>query len=214
MTSATAAHSHPDDRLTGKPCIGLTGGIGSGKSTVARLFEEHGAGIVDTDVIAHQLTQAGGEAIAAIRKIFGDRFITADGAMDRAEMRALVFSDAAAKQQLEQILHPLIRLQAKAQVQQLQSAPYIIIVVPLLPESPAFQQLIQRILVVDCEETTQIARVMRRSLLTEAEVRAIIARQTPRAARLKLADDLIHNDGGLDELAAQVAILHEHYANM
>ncbi len=212
MTAAVS--SRHEERLTGKLCIGLTGGIGSGKSTVARLFEQHGAGIIDTDVIAHQLTQPDGEAIAALRKTFGGDFITVDGAMDRAKMRALIFSDATAKQRLEQILHPLIRAHAKAQLMKFQAAPYIIIVVPLLPESPAFQQLVQRILVVDCDEATQIARVIMRSRLTEAEVRAIIARQTPRSARLQLADDVIHNDAGLDELAAQVASLHERYANM
>jgi dephospho-CoA kinase len=201
-------------RSLDKLCIGLTGGIGSGKSTVARLFEERGAGIIDTDVIAHDLTHANGKAIAAIRTAFGGGFITEDGALHRAKMRELIFSDAAAKQRLELILHPLIREQAKSQLQQLQAAPYIILVVPLLAESPAFQQLVRRILVVDCDETTQVARVVVRSQLTEPEVRAIIARQTPRAERLRLADDVIRNDAGLDELAAQVAVLHERYSNM
>lgn len=191
--------------------VGLTGGIGSGKSTVAALFAKHGAGIIDTDAIAHSLTQAGGEAIAAIRAAFGDDFLTEDGALDRAGMRALVFSDSAARQRLEQILHPLIREQAKMQLQQLQDMPYIILVVPLLPESPAFRQLAQRVLVVDCDENTQVARVTGRSSLTEAEVRAIIASQTPRTERLGLADDTIRNDAGLDSLAEQVAVLHERY---
>jgi len=193
-------------------CIGLTGGIGSGKSTVARLFAEHGAGIIDTDAIAHHLTQAGGEAIAAIRAVFGNDYLTDGGALDRARMRALIFSDAAAKQRLEQILHPLIFEQAKAQLRQLQASPYIVVVVPLLPESRTFRQLVQRVLVVDCDEHTQIARVIGRSRMSEAEVRAIIARQTPRAERLQLADDIIHNDAGLDSLAGQVAALHERYA--
>lgn len=191
--------------------IGLTGGIGSGKSTVAALFAEHGAGIIDTDAIAHRLTQAGGEAIAAIRAAFGDEYITDDGALDRARMRALIFSDAAAKQRLEQILHPLIFEQAKMELQQLQAKPYILAVVPLLPENPAFQQLVQRVLVVDCDENTQIARVIGRSRMTETEVRAIIARQTPRAERLRLTDDVIRNDTGLDNLSEQVAVLHERY---
>ena len=193
--------------------VGLTGGIGSGKSTVAALFAEHGAGIVDTDAIAHRLTQTGGEAIAAIRAAFGNEYIMDDGALNRAKMRGLVFSDAAAKQRLEQILHPLIREQAKAQLQQLEASPYIILVVPLLPESPAFRQLVQRVLVVDCDENTRIARVIGRSRMTEEEVRAIIARQTPRAERLQLADDVISNDAGLDSLAGQVAVLHERYTN-
>jgi dephospho-CoA kinase len=210
MSTRYPSPLQPFDKL----CIGLTGGIGSGKSTVARLFEEHGAGIIDTDVIAHDLTHANGKAIAAIRAAFGGNFITDDGALHRAKMRELIFSDPSAKQRLELILHPLIREQAKSQLQQLQTAAYIIIVVPLLAESPAFQQLVQRILVVDCDEKVQVARVIVRSQLTEPEVRAIIARQTPRAERLRLADDVIRNDAGLDELAAQVAVLHERYLNM
>ncbi|OGS95671.1 MAG: dephospho-CoA kinase [Gallionellales bacterium RIFCSPLOWO2_02_FULL_57_47] len=194
--------------------IGLTGGIGSGKSTVAALFAEHGAGIIDTDAIAHQLTQAGGVAIAAIRAAFGDDYLTDDGALDRAKMRALIFSDAAAKQRLEQILHPMIFEQAKAQLRLLQASPYILVVVPLLPESRTFRQLAQRVLVVDCDENTQISRVIGRSRMTGKEVRAIIARQTSRAERLRLADDIIHNDAGLDRLAEQVATLHQRYSKM
>ena len=195
-------------------CVGLTGGIGCGKSTVAALFAEHGAGIIDTDAIAHHLTQAGGEAIEAIRAAFGNGYIADDGALDRAKMRALIFSDAAAKQRLESLLHPLIREQSKAQLRQLEADPYIILVVPLLPESPAFRQLVQRVLVVDCDENTQVTRVIGRNKMTETEVRAIIARQTPRTERLQLADDVIHNDAGLDSLAGQVAALHERYLNV
>ncbi|MBI5626913.1 MAG: dephospho-CoA kinase [Nitrosomonadales bacterium] len=195
-------------------CIGLTGGIGSGKSTVAAMFAEHGAGVVDTDIIAHSLTQPGGEAIAAIRSAFGNDYLTDDGALDRVKMRGLVFSDAAAKQRLEQILHPLIFEQAKTQLRQLQAKPYILVVVPLLPESRTFRQLVQRVLVVDCEENTQIARVIGRSRLTEEKVRAIIALQTPRADRLRLADDVIRNDVSMENLAGQVAVLHEHYSKM
>jgi dephospho-CoA kinase len=178
------------------------------------LFAEHGAGIIDTDVIAHSLTQRGGDTIAAIRATFGNDYITEDGALDRAKMRKLIFSDAAAKQRLELILHPLILEQAKAQLQGLQTKPYIIIVVPLLPESPSFQQLVQRVLVVDCDEDTQVARVIRRSRMTTAEVRAIIAQQTQRAERLRLADDVIHNEGDLDNLAEQVNVLHQRYSKM
>jgi dephospho-CoA kinase len=191
--------------------VGLTGGIGSGKSTVAALFAERGAGIIDTDAIAHHLTQAGGEAIAAIRAAFGDGCLTEDGALDRARMRELIFSDAAAKQRLEQILHPMIFEQAQAQLSRLQDRPYVLAVVPLLPESRNFRRLVRRVLVVDCDEDTQVARVVGRSRLTEAEVRAIIARQIPRAERLRLADDVIRNDAGLDSLAGQVAALHERY---
>ncbi len=194
--------------------VGLTGGIGSGKSTVTALFAERGAGIIDTDIIAHRLTQAGGEAIEAIRTAFGNGCIADDGALDRAKMRALIFSDAAAKRRLELLLHPLIFDQAKAKLRQLQAKPYIIVVVPLLPESPAFRQVVQRVLVVDCDEDTQIARVIGRSRMTEPEVRGIIAQQTPRAERLQLADDVIRNDADLDSLNEQVAVLHEHYSEM
>lgn len=195
-------------------CVGLTGGIGSGKSTAANLFAELGAGIIDTDTIAHHLTQRDGAAITAIRTAFGKDYLTADGALDRAKMRGLIFSDAIAKQQLEHILHPLILEQAKAQLQQLQSKPYIIIVVPLLPQSPSFRQLVQRVLVVDCGEDAQVARVTQRSKMTAAEVRAIIAQQSSRDDRLLLADDVIHNEGDLGDLAGQVNILHQCYAKM
>jgi dephospho-CoA kinase len=194
--------------------VGLTGGIGCGKSTVADLFAELGAGIIDTDIIARRLTEAGGEAIAEIRADFGDDYINADGALNRAKMRRLIFSDAPAKQRLEMTLHPLILEQAKVQLGHLQTKPYIILVVPLLAESAAFRQLIQRILVVDCDEDTQVARVIPRSQMDAAEVRSIITQQTPRAERLQLADDIIHNDVGLDSLAEQVAVLHEQYSAM
>ncbi|MGA7750633.1 MAG: dephospho-CoA kinase [Gallionella sp.] len=193
-------------------CVGLTGGIGCGKSTVTALFAQHGAGVIDTDMIAHSLTQAGGAAITAIRAAFDKDYITADGALDRAKMRNLIFSDAVARQRLEKILHPLILEQAKMQLHQMQNKPYIIIVVPLLPESPAFRQLVERVLVVDCDEITQVERVIRRSRMTAPEVRAIIAQQSSRDTRLQLADDVIHNDAGLDNLAEQVAVLHEHYS--
>jgi dephospho-CoA kinase len=194
--------------------VGLTGGMGCGKSTVADLFAEQGAGIIDTDAIAHSLTQRGSAAIASIRAAFGDDYLTDDGALNRAKMRGLIFSDTVAKLRLERILHPLILEQAKVQLGQLQDRPCIILVVPLLPESPAFRQLAQRLLVVDCDENTQVARVIVRSGMDETEVRGIIAQQTPRAERLQLADDVIHNDAGLDILAEQVTVLHARYSNM
>ncbi len=194
--------------------VGLTGGIGSGKSTAAALFAGHGAGIIDTDTIARSLTRSGGAAIAPIRAVFGADFIASDGALHRARMRRLVFSDGAAKHKLEQILHPLIFDQAKAQLQTLQDSPYILLVVPLLTEIPAFRQLVRRILVVDCGKAVQLARVTGRSGLSESEASAIIAQQAPRGARLKIADDVLHNDGSLDNLTEQVAVLHQRYAAM
>jgi dephospho-CoA kinase len=208
QAASTGSGQAQDRRLT----IGLTGGIGCGKSTVAALFAGHGAGIVDTDEIAHRLTQAGGEALPAIITAFGNDYIGSDGALNRAKMRALVFSDTEARQNLERLLQPLILAQAKVQLKEVHTTcPYTIVVVPLLPSRPEFRQLVQRVLVVDCDEHTQIERVMRRSSLTETEVRAIIAAQTPRSERLQMADDIIRNEGGLDGLAAQVAALHLRY---
>lgn len=204
----------PVDGAQDRLCIGLTGGIGCGKTTVAGLFAEHGAGIIDTDAIAHRLTQSGGDAIAAIRATFGVGYITAEGSLNRDKMRGLIFSDAAAKHRLELILHPLILEQAKLQLQQLQDKPYIILAVPLLAESPAFRQLVRRILVVDCDEHAQVARVIGRSRMGEAEIRGIIAQQTPRAKLLRIADDVIHNDADLGSLAEQVTVLHVHYSAM
>ncbi|MEO6975116.1 MAG: dephospho-CoA kinase [Gallionella sp.] len=198
------------DRL----CVGLTGGIGCGKTTVAGLFAKHGAGIIDTDAISRGLTQSGGDAIAAIRAAFGDDYITAEGALDRAKMRGLIFADTAAKHRLELILHPLILEQAKAQLRHMEDKPYVILSVPLLPASPSFRQLVQRVLVVDCDENTQVERVINRSQMVEAEIRSIIAQQTPRAERLKIADDVIHNDADLDSLAKQVSVLQVHYSAM
>ena len=195
-------------------CIGLTGGIGCGKSTVAGLFAGHGAGIIDTDTIAHWLTQSRGDAIASISKAFGDDYIMDDGALDRSKMRRLIFSNPAAKQRLESILHPLILEQATAELQLLRTKPYVVVVVPLLSESSAFRQLVQRVLVVDCDEKVQISRVIGRSNMGEAEVRDIIAQQSTREERLQMADDVIHNDAGLDTLAEQVSVLHERYSGM
>jgi len=194
-----------------KLIVGLTGGIGCGKSTAADLFAKLGAGIIDTDVISHRLTLAGGTAIPAIRKTFGNEYIADDGSLNRTRMRTLIFSVSSAKHLLESILHPLILEQTKNQLQQLLNKPYIIIVVPLLPESPAFRQLVQRILVVDCPEASQFSRVIARNRMSETEVRTVIALQTTRIERLKLADDVIHNDADMDNLAKQVAKLHEQY---
>ncbi len=187
--------------------VGLTGGIGSGKSTVADLFAERGAAIIDTDLIAHRLCAPDGAAIKAILAQFGAAFIGADGAMDRAAMRDKVFSDPAAKQQLEAILHPLIRVETERAAQQA-GGDYLMLVVPLLVESGNWAQRVTRVLVIDCPEALQIHRVMQRNALSEAQVRAIMAHQASRAARLAAADDVIVNDGDASALTSQVDRLH------
>ncbi len=191
--------------------VGLTGGIGSGKSAVAALFREQGIAVIDSDASSHQLTQAGGAAIPEIRAAFGAAYMEAGGALDRAKMRALVFSDPGARKRLEAILHPLIRAEMLAQAEAAAASPYVLLVVPLLFEAPKYRDLVQRTLVVDCAEETQVTRTMQRSALSGAEVRAIMAQQMPRAERLRLADDVIHNDGGMDELRRQVLQLHLAY---
>jgi dephospho-CoA kinase len=190
--------------------VGLTGGIGSGKTTVAELFRRAGAGIVDTDEIAHELTAPGGVAIPAIAEAFGPGFVAPDGRMDRAAMRRRVFEDSAARRRLEAILHPMIRVRSADLVARC-DAPYALLVVPLLLDRGARREDVRRVLVVDCPEALQIERVMRRSGLSEAEVRAIIDAQIPRADRLAQADDVIPNDGDLAALERRVAALDRAY---
>ena len=195
-------------------CVGLTGGIGCGKSTVAQLFARLGAGIIDTDAIAHQLTQAGGEAIPAIRAAFGAAYLTPAGALDRTRMRHTIFSDATARRKLESILHPLILSHCELQLAERSDASYLILVAPLLLENPAFLHLIQRVLLVSCSIQQQISRVMQRSGLSEPEIRAIIAQQLPQAERIARSDDIIQNDGTCDALEHQVLALHQYYLNI
>lgn len=193
--------------------VGLTGGIGSGKSAAADRFAALGAIVIDADVIAHQLTGPGGAAMSRIEQTFGAGVITADGALDRAAMRRLAFTDSSSRTQLEVILHPMIRAVSDAQRDAAweNGAPYVMMVVPLLVESPELRKRFDRIAVVDCPETLQIKRVMARNGLGESEVRAIMAAQASRQQRLEAADDVIVNDGDLDTLQAQVATLHETY---
>jgi len=195
-------------------CIGLTGGIGCGKSTVARLFAAQGACIIDTDAIAHQLTQPGGVAIPTIQAAFGAAFITPAGMLNRSKMRQLIFSDANAKRSLEAILHPLILETSKAALANCTHAPYAILMAPLLLESPPFLQLVQRVLLVECSEEQQIIRVMQRSQLDESEIRAIIAQQISPAERIAQADDILINNGSLGSLENHVFALHGKYMTM
>ncbi len=190
--------------------IGLTGGIGSGKSSAAKFFAALGACVIDADEIAHELTQPHGAAISAIRQDFGEGFITVEGALNREKMRGLVFSDNASRQKLEAILHPLIHM-AAARSAALAASPYVIMVVPLLLETGGYREMVQRVLVVDCDEQKQIVRAMARSGLSAHEVRAIMATQIARQQRLQQADDVIVNDSDLAHLQQQVAALHQKY---
>lgn len=191
--------------------VGLTGGIGSGKSTVADLFAVRGAAIVDTDAIAHELTAPGSAAIDAIRAEFGDGVIRADGALDRDAMRERVFDDPAARQRLEAILHPMIRAESQRRLAAAEGA-YAMLVVPLLVESGGRAGDVDRVLVVDCPTEVQIERVMRRNGLSRERVATILGAQASRAQRLAAADDVIDNGGVPDALDAQVETLHRRYA--
>lgn len=195
--------------------VGLTGGIGSGKSTIADRFAELGAAIVDTDAIAHAITAPGGAAIDPLRAHFGDAYITADGALDRGRMRDLVFADAGARRALESILHPLIRARAEDAAQRAaEDAPYVMFVVPLLVESGDWKARVDRVLVVDCPIDVQIERVVRRSRIGADAVRSIVAQQASREQRLAVADDVLYNGGALGALDARVARLHAMYCGL
>jgi dephospho-CoA kinase len=190
-----------------RPAIGLTGGIGSGKSTVAAMLVAHGATLVDTDAIAHSLTGSGGAAMPALQQTFGASIAGPDGALDRARMRRLVFADAQAKRRLEAVLHPMIGAEARRQADTAEGAA-VVFDVPLLTESSHWRARCQRILVVDCTAQTQVARVTARNQWSEQQVRDVIAQQSPREARRAIADAVIFNDGkSLPELAAEVARL-------
>lgn len=191
--------------------VGLTGGIGSGKSTVADLFVQRGAVLVDTDVIAHELTGPEGAAMVAIVAAFGEQVLRSDGGLDRAAMRQLVFADATARNRLEAILHPMIRSESFARCAAADNSPYVILAVPLLVESADFRERVDRVLVVDCPEDVQLARVVERSALAVDAVRSIIAAQATRAQRQAVADDLLVNDGSIDALLPRIAALHTRY---
>jgi dephospho-CoA kinase len=185
--------------------IGLTGGIGSGKSTVGALLAALGATLIDTDLIARQLTLPGGAAIDAVARDFGKHLISADGALARARMRELVFADATAKLRLEAILHPLIGIETERQAAAAEGAPALVFDVPLLVESDRWRAKVDKVLVVDCREATQIERVVQRSGWTPDAVHAVIDSQAPRSRRRASADAVIFNDGITpDQLAAEV----------
>ncbi len=198
--------------LKGKvPFLGLTGGIGSGKSSVASFLAKRGACVIDTDQISHQISAPGGVAIDPIKSEFGSEFILPDGSLNRAKMREHVFKDSESRRKLEAITHPLIRQQTLIQAENglKKHAPYLVFVVPLLLESGAWTENLDHIAVVDCEEEVQIRRVMERSQLDRQGVLAIMAHQASRAERLAIADTVIHNGGDLASLEIEVDRLHQ-----
>jgi len=193
--------------------IGLTGGIGSGKTSVADIFAELGVPVIDTDVIARELTRRDGAALPAIRAIWGESVMRPDGELDRDALRRTIFADRRERQQLEAILHPLIRQQV-VNALAATSAPYVVVVIPLLVETGSYRDLLDRVLVVDCTESLQIERVRARSRLSKEEVSAILAAQADRASRLTAADDVITNDSDRRSLRDQVLSLHARYSEI
>lgn len=189
--------------------IGLTGGIASGKSTVADMFADLGVPVIDTDLIARDVVAPGRPALQEIREAFGAGVIAEDGTLDRPAMRALVFGDDEARRRLEAILHPRIGAATREQANAA-GGPYQIIVVPLLLES-SLRAFVNRVLVVDCEEETQVARLLSRDAESESQARRILAAQASRAERLAIADDVIANEGDLDDTREQVRRLHRRY---
>ena len=189
--------------------VGLTGGIASGKSTVAEMFAAYGVPVIDTDVIAREVVTPGQPALAEIREAFGPGVIAADGTLDRAAMRAIVFGDDAARRRLEAIVHPRIGI-ATAEQADAAGGDYQIIVVPLLVES-SLRAFVDRVLVVDCDEETQVARLLARDAESEAQARRMLAAQSSRAERLAMADDVVSNEGDLEQTREQVRALHRRY---
>lgn len=191
--------------------VGLTGGLGSGKSTVADLFSKHGVPVIDTDRISHDLTMSGSKAMSLIEKKFGREFLNPDGSLNRQLMRSTVFSHPLSRNNLEAILHPLIRQEVEQQLDTM-AAPYAIVVIPLLVEKGGYDDLVQRVLVVDCSLDKQIARTMTRNKLSREEVQAILATQATRQQRLDRADEVIANEGSPAELEAKIQALNEKYS--
>ncbi|MEM7433349.1 MAG: dephospho-CoA kinase [Pseudomonadota bacterium] len=202
MTTPLKSQSRP-------PVIGLTGGIASGKTTVADLFAELGARVIDTDVIARQVVEPGTDGLAAVVEAFGEDVLNEDGELDRGAMRSRVFADDAARRKLEGLLHPLIQAEAARQASS-PLGPYKLLVVPLLTRSPLSEQM-DRIIVVDCDEKTQIARLMARDAESREQALRMLEAQASRSERLSIADDVITNNSTFADLRQQVMTLHESY---
>lgn len=193
--------------------VALTGGIGCGKSEATKIFAEIGVPIVDLDIISHQLTAANQPLNNVIAAQFGHKFITPEGALNRAAMRKLVFSDDTAREKLNAILHPAIYDEAVRQLNGHSQNDYQILAIPLLFENDRYQSHINRVLVIDCDEKTQIERVKKRSNLTEDEIKQIISLQTPREDRLSIADDVIENNRSVAKLREKIQAIHQKYIN-
>ena len=193
--------------------VALTGGIGSGKSAAAKIFAALGVPVTDVDVISHALTAANQPLVSDIKVNFGSSYITPEGALNRAAMRQLVFSDEAARVKLNALLHPAIYEAAMLQLQANKDAPYQILVVPLLFDSPRYLPHINSILVIDCDENTQIERVKQRSNLPESEIINIIKAQTSRKKQLSLANDVIENNENVENLREKILEIHQKYLN-
>jgi len=199
--------------MTGPMVVGLTGGIGSGKSAVSRAFSALGVEVVDTDALAHELSAPGSEGFAAIRAAFGPQVVLPSGEIDRAWLRKRVFADPAMRTTLEAVLHPLIVAEALCRIADWRGA-YGVVVVPLLLERGGLDASVDRVLVVDCPEAEQVRRVVERSLLSESEVRAIMATQLDRQQRIARADDVLDNSGPLERIPAQVEALDKRYRQL
>lgn len=193
--------------------VALTGGIGSGKSAAAKVFAELGLPIVDLDVIAHEVTSAGAPAVAIIAQTFGSAYVTETGALDRAKMRELVFSNHTAREKLNTILHPIIYQQAVKQLSHPSDAPYRVLVIPLLAETPHYRPHIDHVVLIDCDEATQVQRIIGRNHVTEVQAKQMLAAQATREQRMAIANTIMLNEGNLQDLHEKIMDFHKNYIN-
>jgi dephospho-CoA kinase len=192
--------------------VAVTGGIGSGKTEVCKYFSALGVPVVDLDQIAHEMSMPGSAAMQAVRTTFGDEMFEIDGRLNRAKLRELVFAEPDALEQLNQIMHPAIRAEAVRQIAEYSAQAYVVLAIPLLVESREDWQIIDHVLVVDCDEQTQLARIVQRSQLSETMAEAMIAAQSSREERLSIADSVIVNEQTLDNLQEKVLEFHKNFS--